>query len=419
VKDVPVCLVWKGQCINFDDLRRGLEQTLNRIPLVAGRVNRGERTLQISNKASRGCLLKYERFADEMPGAEAGDGAWAKFGVAEPFIPSHYLEPFGRPLVSAKLVHFSDGCALYVNFSHTIFDADSCVKFLNVWSCETERWATESRGPTFPALDPGPINCDHVLSPHKDYTFTMKGSSRMRLTDAIQLMIALPIIDATDEIADFEISLRQWNTLRSSVLKQLEPGQWVSSYEAMMATIMNCIAKSDPSSKLFHGHVLTNLRGRSRLFANNYFGVAISTNVFSIRREELASSLAFTLHQLLQKGIQDVSAMEEIVMTGVHFDAAKTGRFGILQRVRNMGYWRKIFVERNRYLFNSWLGFNWLDVSFGCGAKADFLRVNPKFSARRLVFIFPRSADSIQLRIQLPRKQMPAFRKHLKEMFDF
>lgn len=413
VKDVPICLAWREKDIQFEALRRGLERTLNRIPIAAGRVIRGKTKLQISNKGSAGCLLEFETFAQPMPNDGSVYEAWAKFGVAGPPIPSHYLEPFGRPLISAKLVEFSDGCALYINFSHTLFDAESCMRFMQVWSWEAANLTFPKNRQIFPAENPGAFDCNHILPSNRMRHFLPQISNRLSVWETLQFIVAFPITEAIDEVLDLEFPIQQATTLKSSILKQLQPGQWISSFEGLVATVLKCISQSETSSKLLYGHVVTNMRGKSQLFTSDYFGVAVSTNEFAIETDQTVPSMTLALHDHLRRGIKEISAMEAIVLTGDHFKAAETGRFGMFKRLRNMRVWKKLFFEKDRYLFNSWAGYDWLNASFGCGAKADLMRVDSKFSARRQVLIFPRSANFLQLRIQLPPNKMTVFKKHL------
>ena len=421
VNDVPVVWVWKNRWIDFENLRIGMERTLNRIPAAAGRIIVGKNGgLEISNHNTEGCLLEFQERSGFLPSDDVGSNIWSKYGFSEPLIP---LEPFGRALISAKLTHFRDGCSLFVNFSHVLTDGDAMVKFMQIWSWETGL-ASNSIS-ILPKENPEEVDCDHRLRKiegvptefdQKDY------DKKLTLMQVLKFMAKVPIITATDEVCDFEFSNEQWQATKNLVQKELGQKQWVSSYEAIMGVILKCLAEADGVDTI-RGRVVVNIRGRSKLFPKNYFGCGLSAHEFeNISTQEPPSKIAFALHESLRAGIEDMKEMEKLHLLPESIGAHKCGmigsllggRLGMVERARYLSVWEKNISEDN-CVINSWVGYPWLSVNFGLDSSkgADYIRLPAFFRFRRHVHIYPKTDNAFFLRMQLPKETMDRFKQSL------
>jgi len=409
VKDVPICLEWRGaRAIEFDDLRRGLERALDRVPIVAGRVVMRGRNLQASNAGSAGCLLQYERLDRKMPDLTSSRGAWRRYGVPLPLVPAHITEPFRRPLLSARLARFSDGCLLFITFSHAIFDGWSCTRFLEIWSWETARSAARDSASELPAENPIDPDCRHRRFAPTDALQVPASSSRLTRWGALQLASLFSLRNVIDREADIAFSRAEWEALTASVRGALDGERRISSFEALVAHLAEGIVKIAPGAGDFHGQVITNFRGRSPLVAPNHFGVAVPANTFRMEREAPVHHKARQLHDTLRQGLAERSALEAQILVPDKHGAGQSGRFGMLQRLRNLGLFRDALLMR-RPLFNSWVSFDWRNGSFGCGTKPGRLHVARGFSAPGMFFVYQTADDSFVLRLKLPWAQLNRF----------
>lgn len=408
-KDVPICLEWKSaRAIEFDDLRRGLERALDRVPIVAGRVVVRGRDLQVSTTGSAGCLLQYERLNCNAPDLTSSRGAWRRYGVPQPLVPAYITEPFGRPLLSARLARFSDGCLLFITFSHAIFDGWSCTRFLEIWSWETARAAARDPVAELPAENPEDPDCRHRRFAPADALQEPASSSRLTLWGALQLASLFPLRDVIDREAEIAFTRAEWEALTARVRGGLDGERRISSFEALVAHLAEGIVKIAPGAGEFHGQVITNLRGRSPLVAPNHFGVAIPANMFRMERDAPVQHKAWQLHETLRQGLAERSALEAQVVVPDTHGAGLSGRFGMLRRVRNLGVFRDALLMR-KPLFNSWVNFDWRKVSFGCGTRANRLHVARSFSAPGMFFVYQTADDIFILRFKLPRAQLNRF----------
>lgn len=409
VKDVPTCLEWKdARAIEFDDLRRGLERALDRVPIVAGRIVSRGRDLLVTNAGSAGCLLQYERLDQKMPDLTSSRGAWRRYGVPRPLVPAHITEPFGRPLLSARLARFSDGCLLFITFSHAIFDGWSCTRFLEIWSWETARAAACDPAAELPAESPEDPDCRHRRFAPAEALQWPASCSCLTRWGALQLASLFLLRDAVDRETDIAFSRAEWEALTASVRGALDGERRISSFEALVAHLAEGIVKIAPGAGEFHGQVLTNLRGKSPLVAPNYFGVAIPANTFRMARSAPVHHKARQLHCTLRQGLAERSALEAQILVPDTHGAGQSGRFGMLSRLSNLGVFRDALLMR-RPLFNSWVSFDWRKVSFGCGRRAGRLHVAGGFSATGMFFVYQAADDSFILRLKLPRAQLNRF----------
>jgi hypothetical protein len=357
------------------------------------------RDLQVSNAGSAGCLLQYERLDRNVPDLTSSLGAWRRYGVPRPLVPAHITEPFGHPLLSARLARFSDGCLLFITFSHAIFDSWSCTRFLEIWSWETARAAARDPVVELPAENPEDPDCRHRRFASAQPLQGPPSSSRLTPWGALQLAILFHLRDAIDREAEIAFTRAEWEALTASVRGALDGERRISSFEALVAHLAEGIVKIAPGAGEFHGQVITNLRGRSPLVAPNHFGVAIPANMFRMGREAPVHHKARQLHDTLRQGLADKLALEAQILVPDTHGAGLSGRFGMLRRLRKALLMRKP-------LFNSWVNFDWRRVSFGCGTRANRLHVARSFSATGMFFVYQAADDSFILRLKLPRAQL-------------
>jgi len=162
------------------------------------------------------------------------------------------------------------------------------------------------------------------------------------------------------------------------------------------------------------GMSVVNLRGRSTLFPKDYFGVALGLHHVTVAANAPLNQAALALHNSLRAGLADVSTMEKPMVLAEIYAPQKSSKYlGRLSRARAIPEF-KVSLAAGVPMLNSWVGYSWLDVTFGTGAKTQFMRVPPDFRVRRQIHIFPRAANEFQLRLQLPKAEMKRFMDELK-----
>jgi hypothetical protein len=258
---------------------------------------------------------------------------------------------------------------------------------------------------------------------HSDHSAVIKLSSISQFSygEASTLQLSIPKtvylalnylrIEAMDEICDFEFTQEEWNRMKVEIGKEMTPpDEWVSSYEAIMALLLECLPQKKTRTQ--EGYALVNLRGRSEAIPLNYMGVGIVFAPFSLPAQANVAERALALHKELRARLSNVASLEKEFSFPDVLKREKTGRFNHFTRLRLLTRWRDAFFGHHVVL-NSWVGQPWLEVTFGTGERASFLRVHPKFGARRMLLLFPRDATTLVLRVQLPSKEMSHFRSKL------
>jgi hypothetical protein len=425
--EVPIVWVWKEKKLDFELLRQGLQRVLNRVPIAAGRVRAGARAMEVTTVGSEGVLFEFQ-LAKTMPSEEDTADAWKTFGPPSPMIP---LEPIAVPLIHATLTHFeSGGCSLFVRFSHLLTDGSGMVSFMHLWSWETAL-ATNSDdalSTALPSSSPSDVICGHQLRSGLDSSDLAQKDLDGRLTIAqtFKFMLSFVRISVTDEVADFEFTLDQFNELKRTVQSNLSKDQWVSSYEAFMALVLKSLAKADGKSNIDTAAVV-NIRGRSKLFPQNYFGVGLSVHeIKGLNTTESVAKTAFALHESLRNGLEEMTAMEKLVLIPEKWQASNlgslgsllNGREGMLSRARYLTVWEKCISE-DCTVINSWYGYPWLEINFGLlggkESRPNFMRIPKEFRFRRHIHLAPKSESILQLRMQLPSSTMSKFRSAFRE----
>ena len=424
--DVPVVWAWKHHRLDFETLKQGLRRTLNRVPTAAGRVRASTKgSMVISNVSSDGCLLEFQ-LAKRMPSEDASTAEWAAYGPGEPLIP---MEPIEVPLVTATLTHFSEGgCCLFVRMSHLLTDGAGVVKFMQMWSWETAQVAVCSS--PLPAQRPADLCCDHDLSSKKANAPPLEKEDldlRLTLPQVLKFFRLAFLTKATDDVADFEFDVQAMENLKKNAQRSLGEGKWVSSYEAFMALALSCLAQAEGKSSI-GTRAVVNIRGRSKLFDDNYFGVGLSVH----EAEDIptgtgcVADTAWALHESLRQGLKEMTKMEKVVLIPEHFQASSTSFLGSLlggrelmaDRARYLSVWDNC-ITKDLPVINSWVGYPWFELNFGLqggpeASRPDFMRVPPEFRFRRHVHLSPKSATVYQLRMQLPKALMEKFRATFK-----
>jgi hypothetical protein len=423
--DVPVAYAFAGQ-IDFEQLHRGLENTLNRIPSVAGRLVDGASGLEITNLQSPGCVLEFTRSRQAMPHKDEPCEAWAKYFHGFDVVP---LEPFGKPLLKARLTHCEQGSVLAISLSHLVADGDALVQFIRMWSYETglvrSRSSRLSANPVHLAAGPPSPECSRAVPPavlreylpiSEEFREAHREGHLLSFVDTLRFLTSVPLAMAFDEVADFVFSLQEWNAIKARASQGLHKGEWVSSYEAVMAAILQTLAKVDHKDQMA-GRAVVNLRGRSKYFAANYFGVGLATHDFVIGTNAALCDVARDLHESLRSGLADLRDMEKLHTLAEDYEGHRSGRFtGMVPRTRLLTQWKKALLDEQPVI-NSWVSYPWFDCSFGLpnGERPLWMRVPQVFRFRRHVHVFPRSDTEFQLRMQLPRAQMREFKRLLRE----
>jgi len=428
VPDVPVVWIWRTDKLDFEHLKLGLQRTLNRIPIAAGKLVIGSEKLEITMKGSRGCYIRHQlRETEAMPSSSAPSSAWSKYGIFDTLIPA---EPFDRPFLCATLTHFKTGSCLYVNFSHALMDGAAMSMFMQVWSFETNAVASRDSASTTTQEPPKDVDCDHHFRGTTVKLDKDDESRYMSFFQAIQFIRAIAWNYYTQQVVDFEFNSDTWGKIKDQVHQGLDKGQWVSSYEAIMGLVLSCIG----AARTQNGHTKTdvraivNIRGRSSLFSPRYFGNALGMHEFTVGSTAASSEVARDLHDTLRDALKAVTPLEKAVLIPQHFETHRPtpvigrlfgGRLDYVQRARYVLGWERSSVS-DSYIINSWVGYPWLEVQFATGKDADEMRVPPAFRSPRQSFVCPIAKDKYQLRVSLPRNEINTFRSALKKSgFDF
>ncbi|KAH9261033.1 hypothetical protein BASA81_000737 [Batrachochytrium salamandrivorans] len=411
VPDVPVVFVFREDKINFSQLYEGLVRTLNQLPIAAGRVRLGQEALEISCENSSGCLLEFiVREEEDCPPIDLPASAYIRFGIADPLIPQ---EPFGRPLLSATLTHFKQGCCLYVKFNHALFDGFSMVQFMHLWDQET---TTPTTTTTF-AMD-----CNHAYPTNIHIPVTKQDlASKMTISGAISFLLGISWKYYTDQVVDFEFTLEQWTQLKTELSNQLQPGEWISSYEAMMGLALQC--QTNTERKDLFTKVIINIRARSALYAENYLGNALGMHTYQALQSDTAAQSALRLHDSLRTCLLAENLIElertnaipqqlETHRPSALWGRLLGGRLDVVERARYVFGWEQS-VLYGGVIINSWVGYDWTKVQFATKqTSASFIKV-PLFRSPRQLLIVPMTNSKFVLRASMRPSNMLEFKKRM------
>lgn len=411
IPDVPVVFVFREDKIDFARLCEGLSRTLDQLPIAAGRVRMGEQLLEISCQGSAGCLLEHiVREDEDCPQVDLPAGEYVRFGIADPLAPQ---EPFGRPLLLATLTHFKQGCCLYVKFNHSLFDGFSMVQFMHLWSQETTAGTTNTEF----AMD-----CNHAYPDNVHVAVSKQDlACKMTVGGAIHFLLAISWKYYSDQVVDFEFTLEQWTRLKSELSAQLQPGEWISSYEAMMGLALQC--QTNTERRDLFTRVIVNIRARSALYAGNYFGNALGMHTYQALQSDTAAQAALRLHDSLRtcllpenlSELERTSAIPQVLETHRPSPLGGKllgGRLGLVERARYVAGWEQGILHGG-VITNSWVGYDWTKVQFGTSqTSASFMKV-PLFRSPRQLLIAPITTSTFVLRVSMRPSDMQAFKKRM------
>ena len=210
-----------------------------------------------------------------------------------------------------------------------------------------------------------------------------------------------------NHVADFRMSMRAYEAVKKRVSASLPKGQWVSSYEALMGTLLHALALADGTSDV-RVRAVINMRGRSSLVPKDYFGCAIAAPAFTFKRPDSPTDTAAALHDSLRATLEDTRALDAF-----HAVPERAGLHAnyMLKSTRHVGLkqWYDC-VSRGTPLLNSWLAYDFLDLDFGCGARPSGMRVPSSFRFTRQIWAAALSAEELCVRVELEPSTMARFK---------
>jgi len=411
IMDVPIALIWPSHQLNFDVLKAGLDELLERFPVAAGRLVRKNGQIRVSCKNSQGAALQFHQSSEKMPSPEAPSSAWTKYFVGS--VHRAFRDPFNTALLGARLTTFTDGgCVLCVNVAHCVADGAGIEALLQSWSHYCGKASEQTvlmppQEPPAPVLDRSipkelvPQAKEHVKKYHKE-----RASYSSVVVTGLTLIAKYKRLDA---LKDFKLTAADLAVLKQELSEKLEKPKWISSYEAIMSLILRSLAYAD-GRKSITCRCIVNIRGRSKLAPKEYFGNALTYHEVVVPNEGAPSDTAFAFHEGLRSGLGDEEKLNLPHVAAEYFVNHKNEFNHTLSRAR---YVRPFFlsVSDGEPVVNSWLIFNFFNMDFGLsGQAATYMRVAPTFRQHRHVHMFPSSADGdIMLRMTLPPDTMERF----------
>lgn len=407
-----------------DKVRKGLERVLAELPFVAARLDKEYDSLRYSlwldNADSNGVYFEVVRgtWKDshvKLPDVNSSSTAWSQAGI---FLPAKGAAPSpNEPLLKARLIQFEDRNVSYLSIilNHCLGDAQTYVEFMQRWSdaCNSEVDPSTLK----PLVLPPRVNKPIDETPKTRKELLQKWRDEIGGTPPLatrwfwwNLIFNMVWSSYTCEVVEVFIDKQGLERLKDSVSAMLPQGEWVSTYEVAMSSILCAqrAATAGPRAKDTRPVVQAiNTRGRLARYPKNYVGNAVFDVPLQIEIDpaSLASS-ALSLHRAIRA---------ELSQDGENLAKRKNW----LEHARALGMRKETGVfhivgdcARGKQTFlNTWAGYQWL-VNMGAPADkgASAYMVPPPVQLPGLNILLPRSNQGdLGIFLVMPKCNVKAF----------
>lgn len=435
VPSVPVGYLFDGE-LDAKVLTQALKKTLEVFPALCGRLRQGKDKnghTRVGSffPGSKGCLFESctsnNNHAPESA-SNPGTNSWKPYFVDG--LSRHILNECSSsaPLFRAKLTFLTRSAksVLTMSFAHCIVDGASIIDFIHTWSyfCgEISENATTFLPSALPQVCAAQSRndleqYDENLATHLDQIKVKKFGLASELAPFLAGVVYANIFDSR---LDFTLDLSQVKTIKERITAELPEGEWVSSYEVMMAMMLQAYAFSssaqgDRNPEKLDLRILANTRGRDKYSPKGYVGNALSDLPVRLEnpKDMHLSQIALAVHDQMRSELGNAAKLEEQHL--VFERSVRDGRASApYERLRHYHMWLKN-VGKKSPLCNSWIGYDWFGVTFGGQGKPYLMRVPPEFSYHRMIFISPRTPDQVMVRMQIPSKEAARFKQAVQEL---
>lgn len=374
---VPVCFIWKNQILSFPALKESFARVLEKIPILAARLNRENGEWMLDVHKSRGCLFECWKTNRALPLETESDAAWTAYSF-----PVSRLETYSKgEMVKIRVTHFTNGTVIHVSFAHMLMDANGLHRMLTMWSNEVEQTAS-------------PLKCHFERTPSKGKVIPTTIMSRWQ---TVKVLFRMYRSISTFHIGVFTCDKDELVAWKRE--NQPDGGKWVSTNELILAMIWNQLKSTHPV------HLIADIHGRCREVPIDYFGNGF--HMLKIPPPPLDIGLnqtALTFHDTIRTTLDQPEVLDETYkrLDYLHH----SGRFTALRSldvVQDCG--------KGSLLYNSWTSFDWYSnsIQFGTGFPMDFMRIDSSFCGPRFVHVFPSRASRITIRLCLSSAEMKQF----------
>jgi len=412
------------EILDVDGLKNGMQEAINRIPVYAGRIRKFQKVPQfrITLEGSKGAFLEIRdaKPNESVPetASNPGTNSWSPFFFATKDV--LFESTSSDPGVSARVVFFREEniTILTTSFTHSFGDGDAITLFLNTWShfCGGPN-PLPGKEPPLPVLDRSVKFDEAILETVQDREVRLS-SSELSTVPTAAIVNAFRTV-----ILDFTIKIGEVKAMKDKVGAMLPEGKWVSSYEVMMAMLLKLLHIADygkkAGSRTITTRILTNTRSRNNIDVANYIGNALAFVPLNIPATAHSSGnwladTALFIHDSLRKQLGEKDKLDEI-----HYQFESQVRKGALGgAISRLALTRPFYLHLLTTLSvcNSWLGYNWFDVTFSGSGKPSLMHVPKSFSMRRMNFVAPRTPFEVLVRMHLSKARAARFKRAVEEL---
>ena len=240
----------------------------------------------------------------------------------------------------------------------------------------------------------------------------------------------------THEPMTFSLSsggLAQLKEEISNNIEKTNPGEWVSTYEILMASVLEGVRYAEgPRRYPLTFIVVIDLRGRTKMIDSPFYvGNAVSGIPFHMHRStptkaslgvsrvEWLSEAALKFHRKIRGFLNNSCEKSK----GLDFEKFERDQAeGKLQS--SIGFFTNLVANtKDPLLLNNWTKHRWFEMDFGSGVKANtfgvpgdfppaFIQLNPRYASH---YPDKKKAGAYTLMVSLPRKQARSFKEFIRK----